>query len=81
MEANESVVEVAKFYDIKIAEILNGIKKTYETIAETEESEQRQLKIYQEMLRQLEERLQLFLDIRKSAIDQIYYVNVGHRHE
>lgn len=81
MEANESVAEVAKFYDIKIAEILNSIKKTYEIIAETEESEQRQLKIYQEMLRQLEERLQLFLDIRKSAIDQIYYVNMGHSNE
>lgn len=72
MEANRSVADVAKFYDIKIAEILNGIKKTYETIAETEENDQVQLKIYQEVLSQLEERLQRFLDIRKSAIDQIY---------
>lgn len=81
MEANESVTNVAKFYDIKIAEVLSGIEKAYGAISETEENDQRQLRIYQNIVDQLEEKLQHFLDIRKSAIDQIYYVNMGHRHE
>lgn len=72
MEANKSVVDVVKFYDIKIAEVLSGIEKAYGAISETEENDQRQLRIYQNIVNQFEEKLQHFLVIRKSAIDQIY---------
>lgn len=72
MEANRSVADVAKFYDSKIAEVLSGIEKAYAAISETEENDQRQLRIYQEIVSQLEEKLQRFLSIRKLAIDQIY---------
>lgn len=73
MEANESVVEVVKFYDKKINDNLVVIKSIYTKIGETDDDDKLTLLSLKETLDKCESRLEYFLSIRKAAIDQIYY--------